>query len=351
MDTFTASYKRRSPPPAATATLSTPTLGPLTPRGLGGSVSPRGSPPSSSPVPFQDRSHTVQASATATATPIGLQSRSTKPKTGGGNWTPPALPLSGATVWSATNGVNGANGDSSGLDDHLDGRYEHSGTKGYTGYGHGAYKDESGPVVFVPAYGKAVMSDSERRSAESSKMGSTISLPGSSRMTSVGSGSGGPVQGPYAYSTTLRRQVSLETFPTNLQSGSSGRRASSRGPRGSFGSPRKRPTGEYPSLDEEDDVGTVPDSFIGRLVNMGRRVWTGKSRKYESVGLEEDVALGGNVTETPSSIYAYKSINVSTSSCSLLIHGILESNSIMDASVLPRRSTVFKLIILAANRP
>ena len=308
MDTFTTSYKRRSPPPT---NISTPTLGPgpLTPRGGGGigsSPSPRGSPPSSSPVPFE-QSHTVQASAfaTAKATPTGLQSRSTKPKTGGGSWTPTSAPLNGTSTWTTPDGYSTTNGD--------------TGHNGYGG-GYGSYSDE--PGTFVPAYGNGIMSDSERRTAESSKMANTASLPGSSRAKphplSSSPGPSGSAQGPYAYSTTLRRQVSLEPFPANLHTSGSSRRTSSRGPGGSFGSPRKRLNGLPPAFGD-DDSGSLPRGLVDRVLGFGKRVWTGKGRDYESLGQEEEGdrgggKLGGAAPETPSSIYAHKSIEVSIAS-------------------------------------
>ena len=113
----------------------------------------------------------------------------------------------------------------------------------------------------------------------------------------AGGVSASPGVGTYAYSTTLRRQPSLTLDghgPYGLP-GHTSHRASSpspRGRRGSFG----------------QDGGGV----FGRILDMGKRL-TG--REYERVGEEDEEerrrSIERRARETPSAIYAHKSIDVS----------------------------------------
>ena len=113
--------------------------------------------------------------------------------------------------------------------------------------------------------------------------------------------------GPYAYSTTLRRQASIDPFTGVPHVGirhDSPRRASSLGSRG-HGSPRrKRSNGVPPESD-------MPVGVISRIVGLGRRMWYGRGYTQVSQDEEDVVLVGGQDKETPSAIYAHKTIDVS----------------------------------------
>ena len=115
----------------------------------------------------------------------------------------------------------------------------------------------------------------------------------------AGGVSASPGVGTYAYSTTLRRQPSLTLDghgPYGLPS-HSGHRTSSESLRG-----RRASVGE-----EEAGVWE-------RMLNVGKRL-TG--REYERVGEEDEEdrrrSMERRARETPSAIYAHKSIDVSNS--------------------------------------
>ncbi|ORX35719.1 hypothetical protein BD324DRAFT_631378 [Kockovaella imperatae] len=123
------------------------------------------------------------------------------------------------------------------------------------------------------------------------------------------------LHGPYAYSTTLRRQPSadhagFQTFPHAWNGGSSSIRSSSRGPgpgpgqrRDSDGSHRGRTNG-HTRMGDGDSKG-----IIGRFIGFGRRIWRGS--EYEPIREEEEEGrdlVGGKDKETPSAIYAHKTI-------------------------------------------